>query len=102
MWEVLMTTDEINNIVLWLNTVGLVIGSISALVLALLSKVFITINPDGTQSWGIPKGMSGEEWQAKNCRLRRTQQWVIPAAYLGILIGFVAQLVALWLPSVLG
>lgn len=94
-----MTSDEVSQAILWLDTVGLVIGSISAILLALFTKVFITIEPNGDQSWGIPAGMSNNEWRAKNRRLRWTQRHVIPAAYLGLVIGFGTQLVALWLPS---
>lgn len=96
--EPLMTTNTISEVVLWLNTGGLIVGVIGAILLAAFIKVFITTNPDGTQHWGRPEGISNDEWLARNRRLRRTQKYVIPAGYVGIVIGFGAQLVALWLP----
>ena len=92
-----MTSNEINEVVLWLNTAGLALGAIGALVLAAFTRVFITINPDGSQSWGPPKGMPNEKWLANNRRLRTMQRYLIPSAYWCIVIGFCAQLAALWL-----
>ena len=92
-----MTSKEINEVVLWLDTAGLALGAIGALVLAKFTRVFITINPDGSQSWGAPKGMSNEDWRAKNRQLRTMQRYLIPSAYWCIVIGFCAQLAALWL-----
>lgn len=65
-----MANSAINEVVLWLNTCGLVIGVIGAILLAVFTKVFITIEPDGTQSWGRPQGMSDQQYKANNLRLR--------------------------------
>ena len=92
-----MTNNAISDAVLWLNTAGLALGAIGALILAAFTRVFIRINPDGTQSWGTPKGMSNEQWQANNRRLRTMQRYLFPSAYGCIAIGFCAQLAALWL-----
>lgn len=92
-----MTNSTISDAVLWLNTIGLVLGAIGALVLAAFSRVFITIEPDGSQHWGPPKGMPIEQWMANNRRLRTMQQYLIPSAYGLIVIGFCTQLAALWL-----
>ena len=92
-----MTSYEVKETVLWLNTIGLSLGVIGALVLAAFTRVFITIEPDGTQHWGPPKGMPIEQWMASNRRLRKIQLYLIPSAYGCIVIGFCAQLAALWL-----
>ena len=96
-----MTGDQINSVTLWLNTIGLIFGIAGGIGLALLTKVFITINPDGTQSWG-PRGISNDEWLKRNIRLRLIQRVVIPLSYLCIAVGFVSQLVALWFPHITG
>lgn len=92
-----MTSNEINEVVLWLNTAGLALGAIGALILAAFTRVFITIEPDGSQRWGPPEGMSNERWRTNNRRLRAMQLYLIPSAYGFIVSGFCAQLVALWL-----
>lgn len=92
-----MTSSAISDAVLWINTIGLVLGATGALVLAAFSRVFITIEPDGSQRWGPPEGMPSEQWRANNRRLRKMQQYLIPLSYWFIVIGFCTQLVALWL-----
>jgi hypothetical protein len=89
----------INDLVLWLNTTGLAIGAVGAILLARFTRVFITIQPDGTQSWGPPAAISDEQWRARNIRLRRAQMRITPAAYICMMIGFCTQLLALWLPA---
>lgn len=93
-----MLVNHINNVVLWLSTAGLAFGVIGSVGLALLTRVFITINADGTQSWG-PNGMPNDLWLKRNIRLRRIQRFAIPLSYSGVALGFLSQLVALWLPS---
>lgn len=93
-----MHYDQINSFLLCLSTIGLVLGFVGSVSLALLTKVFITINPDGTQSWG-PKDMANDLWLKRNVRLRCIQRFVIPLSYFGVAVGFLLQLVALWLPS---
>lgn len=95
-----MHSDPLSSFVLWLSTAGLVLGVAGAVGLALLTKVFITINPDGTQHWG-PNGMPNDLWLKRNIRLRKIQRFGMPASYLGVALGFLSQLVALWLPSLL-
>jgi hypothetical protein len=95
----MMSNHAATETVLWLNTGGLALGAIGAILLALFTKVFITIQPDGSQQWGPPNGMPNEEWRENNRRLRRMQNYVIPAGYVFIVIGFCAQLLALWLPA---
>lgn len=97
----MITAHVLNEAVLWLNTIGLGLGVIGAIVLAAVTKVFITIEPDGSQRIGPPTGMPNERWRENNRRLRRAQKYVIPAAYVAIVIGFAVQLLALWLPSLI-
>ena len=87
-----------SNFALWLNTTGLFLGVAGAIGLGLLTKVFITINEDGTQTWGPPTGMNNEEWKQLNVKLRRKQKVGVPVSYGAIALGFMLQLVALWLP----
>jgi ABC-type lipoprotein release transport system permease subunit len=82
----------------WLNTVGLLLGVIGAFGLALLTKVFITIQPDGTQLWGTPEGMSNDEWLLRNKVLRIKQKYGLPFSYCVLAFGFLLQLLALWIP----
>lgn len=93
-----MDISCVEDVVRLLNTSGLVFGFVGSLSLAFLTKVFITIKPDGTQSWG-PNGMSNDTWLKRNIRFRNIQRFGIPAAYMSLGIGFLLQLVALWLPS---
>jgi plasmid stabilization system protein ParE len=65
---------------------------------AILTKTFITINPDGSQSWG-PNGIPNDVWLRRNIRIRRMQNWGVPLSYGAVGLGFVSQLVALWLPK---
>lgn len=85
------------NLIAWLSTAGLSLGAIGAFGLALLTKVFITINPDGTQSWGPPHGVDNGDWQRRNRRLRVKQKYGLPLSYCALATGFVLQLIALWL-----
>ena len=94
-----MLGNQISSLVLWLSTVGLAFGVAGSVGLALLTKVFIAINPDGTQSWGT-NGMPNDLWLRRNIRLRRIQRFGIPLSYFGVALGFLSQLVALWLPYV--
>jgi hypothetical protein len=85
-------------LILWLSTVGLCFGIAGAIGLAVLTKTFITINPDGSQSWG-PNGTPNDVWRMRNIRIRRMQNWGVPLSYGAVGLGFVSQLVALWLPK---
>ena len=86
--------------VVWLNSLGLLLGISGALGLAVLTKVFITIQPDGTQHWGLPAGMTEAESRRRNIRLRKQQKFGLPASYAALALGFILQLVALWIPVV--
>lgn len=93
-----MCGDQISSLALWFSTIGLAFGIAGSVGLALLTKVFITINPDGTQSWGS-NGMPNNLWLKRNILLRRIQRFGIPLSYFGVALGFLLQLLALWLPS---
>ena len=86
-------------LLLWLNTVGLTLGVLGALGLTIFTKDFIRINADGTETWGPPKGVSNEEWKSKNLKLRRNQKYFIPCSYIFIGSGFILQLICLWIPQ---
>jgi hypothetical protein len=88
-----------NAVALWLNTIGLALGVTGAFGLAMLTKTFIVINPDGSQRWGRPPEMQNDVWLKRNIKIRRMQTWGIPLSYGGIGLGFVLQLVALWSPK---
>lgn len=90
--------DRVGNLVLWLSTIGLVLGFLGSVGLALLTKVLVTINPDGSQSIGSTT-LPPELARKRNIRLRHMQRIGIPVSYIGIALGFLSQLVALWLPS---
>ena len=80
----------------WLNMVGLSLGAIGSFGLALLTKVFITIKPDGHQTWGPPDGVTNDEWLQQNRRLRLKQKYGLPFSYGALGAGFLLQLVAIW------
>lgn len=84
--------------IIWLNTIGLSLGAIGAFGLAFLTKVFITIKPDGTQFWGPTAGITNEDWKRQNKRLRMKQKYGLPLSYCALAIGFLLQLLAVWLP----
>lgn len=84
-----------NDIVVALSGVGLFFGFAGALGLASLTKVFIMINEDGTQSWGPPEGMGNEEWRRRNRTVRKRQKYGLPASYLALALGFFFQLISL-------
>lgn len=86
-------------LILWLSTLGLCLGIAGAIGLAVLTKTFITTNPDGSQRWGPPNGIPNDVWLRRNIRIRRTQNWGFPLSYGAVGVGFVFQLAALWLPK---
>lgn len=86
--------------IIWLNTAGLSLGVLGAFGLAFLVKVLIRIEPDGHQVFGPPNGMTNEEWLRHNRRLRFKQKYGFPLSYGAIAVGFLCQIVALWLPSI--
>jgi len=88
------------NISMWLTTAGMTFGVIGTIGLALLTKVFITINSDGTQTLG-PVGISNEEWKKRNIKIRNKQKYCIPIFYILIALGFTCQISALWIPKIL-
>jgi hypothetical protein len=72
-----MTSDQIGTLSLWLNTIGLCLGIAGEIGLALLSKSFITINPNGSQTWG-PGSMPNDLWLKRNIRIRWMQRFLTP------------------------
>jgi hypothetical protein len=38
-------------------------------------------------------------WRSRSIRTRRMQNWGVPLSYGAVGLGFVSQLVALWLPK---
>ncbi len=88
------------NIIVLLSSIGLLLGIVGSLGLALLTKVFITIQPDGTQFWGPQPGVTPEEARRQNLRLRKQQKYGIPCSYASLAVGFILQFIALWLPLV--
>lgn len=96
-----MQDSDLGQIILWLSTAGLSVGVGGAFGLAFLTRVFITIQPNGDQYWG-PGDMPIEQWRRRNIGLRKIQKYGVPASYIGIALGFLAQLLALWLPDASG
>jgi len=94
-----MHYDRVGSLILWLSTVGLVLGFLGSVGLALLTKVLVTINPDGSQSIGSST-LPPELARKRNIHLRHMQRIGIPISYIGIALGFLSQLLALWLPFV--
>lgn len=86
--------------IIWLNTLGLTLGVAGAFGLALLTKVFITVEQDGTQYWGPPPGISNEEWLRRNKILWIKQKYGLPVSYGALSLGFVCQLIGLWMPEI--
>lgn len=64
-----MQDSDLGQLILWLSTIGLALGVGGAIGLAFLTRVFITIKPDGNQYWG-PGDMPIEQWRRRNIRLR--------------------------------
>ncbi|MGY0800181.1 hypothetical protein ACW7G0_14175 [Lysobacter sp. A286] len=85
------------NLITYINTVGLSLGVLGAFGLALLPKGFIKILPDGTEFWGPPPGIPEHEWRRQNRRTRIKQKYGLPLSYLSLGFGFLLQLLALWL-----
>lgn len=84
------------------SSAGLVLGTAGAIALALLSDG-PRINPDGSVSLGFaPPQLSEAQVKSWNRGRANLKRRATPLSYAAIACGFLMQLLALWIPAVVG